>query len=203
MGHRVISLFMGLVLTWIFDLKDWLTYSSKKVGKSWLSVIFVDVLLVGIIRQAADVDLAFWIHPGTHCGCLFWLLLSEIGYLQFKHSHKPWSKSSKSTHKLWSSKFSLLVCTNYSAAMFSLKMATPRQQRLIGELSKVARQSKTTRGSFRVYACALIRSAGPTLLVGPIMLEMKTESVREQGVKTTSWSSGCYVCHYPCNVLHD
>ena len=77
MGHRVISLFIGLVLTWIFDLKDWLTYSSKKrnkkVGKSWqrFSVIIVDVLLVGIIRQAADVDLAFWIHPGTHCGCLF------------------------------------------------------------------------------------------------------------------------------------
>ena len=87
MGHRVITLFIGLVQTWIFDLKDWLTYSSKKrnkkVGKSWqrFSVIFVDVLLVGIIRQAANVDLAFWIHPGTHCGCLLWLLLSEIGYL--------------------------------------------------------------------------------------------------------------------------
>ena len=48
---------------------------------------------------------------------------------------------------------------------------------------KVARQSKTTRGSFRVYACALIRSAGPTLLVGPIMLEIKSESVREQQMK--------------------
>lgn len=80
-------IFIELVLTWMSDLKDWLTYSSekrnKKVGKSWqrFSVIFVDVLLVGIIRQAADVDLAFWIHPGTHGGCLLWLLLSEIGYL--------------------------------------------------------------------------------------------------------------------------